>query len=162
METEEINIAALRRDARRYHQLLPHPTDSRHLLTLLQTGQGSKEHLGRILDQLHIQDLAKSGTRAAARIWQEGGADGKTGTARAAEAVVSTRKEIADINASMAVIDAGRLRRAERDGYHYAGPERRSSDRAFGPVKADLSDLETRIAAAHPGFAMPYGATGDA
>lgn len=134
-ETPE-NIDQLRRDARRYGQLLDHPSAARHLLTLLQAGHGTKTHLGTLLDQMHLQDLAKSGTLAAARIWQEGGVDGKTGTARAAETVLASRAQVAEIVAdriisdSLAVIDAGRLRRAERDGHSYAGPERRAGFRA--------------------------------
>lgn len=141
------NIDQLRRDARRYGQLLDHPSAARHLLTLLQAGHGTKTHLGTLLDQMHLQDLAKAGTLAAARIWQEGGADGKTGTARAAETVLAARAQVAEmrteivadriISDSLAVIDAGRLRRAERDGHSYAGPERRAGFRATAAETTD-------------------------
>lgn len=173
MEAVE-NIEELRRNARRYQQLLDHPAAARHLLTLLQTGHGNRTHLGLVLDQLHIQDLAKAGTLAAARIWQQGGADGKTGTERAAAAVLDARAQVAEAKGgiasatriadkiladSMAAIDANRLRAAERAGHSYDGPERRGAGRAFDPVKADLADLEMRVVGSNPAFAEgPAGA----
>lgn len=137
---DQHELAALRRDARRYEQLLAHPADARHLLTLLQTGHGTKVHLGGILDQMHLQDLARAGTLAASRVLQQGGADGRTGTERAAAVVLDARAQVrtayADATAaladrilcdSLAVIDANRMRRAERADVPYIGPERRRS-----------------------------------
>lgn len=166
-QIEEVeDIAELRRNARRYQQLLDHPRDAHHLFALLlahtRTNVAGKQYLNQILDQLHIQDLAKAGTLAAAKIWQQGGADGKTGTERAADAILDARMQVgaARVDAgmvngiadkiladSLAVIDAERQRRAQRAGQLYEGPERRHDGRPFDPLNADLSDMEQRVLA---------------
>lgn len=179
-EQQQEDIEELRRNARRYQQLLDHPRDAHHLFALLlahtRTNIMGREYLNRILDQLHIQDLAKGGTLAAARVWQQGGADGETGTERAATVVLDARAQVSDaqiaarivnhlagaptphadviadrvLSESLAVIDSARLRRAQKDGHNYEGPERRKFRAGFKPenlVNADLADMEVRILA---------------
>lgn len=103
-------------NARRYQQLLDHPRDAHHLFALLlahkQNNVAGKAYLNAILDQLHLQDLAKAGQLATNRAWQAGAVDGRSGSEIAADKMIA---------ANMAIVDADRQRRAAAKGAVYIG-----------------------------------------
>jgi len=133
MDTITVDVDYLKKledGARRYRQLVAHPTEARHLLTMLQTQHSSIETMNAALDQMHLQDLALA---AQAR---------RTALPRPTLGTLSV--QIADkvLEDAIAVIDANRIRHNTRKGVAYEGTERRTFRAGCTPEQAgvDITD----------------------